>query len=335
MPRKSTASVAATETNGDISMVSEAPAVSSPKQLTDQAQSDKQEKQGKRRSEGDVIALEVSPSSTMLSTASSRALSDRIEHTLTISQDLSLPKSIIQRISKGVLPANTSISKDAILALTKSATVFISHLAGEANDMTDRKTIQSQDVIKALKEIEMENVMGLGMLGKDGRRGGRVEREVEKWEGDVRGKRRGYREKVKARESGVGDTTVGTLDTEGGEGDGDGEERDRENEAKRIRIDDDDGRYGSAGPIVTGTNQLKLNVGRRKSDEVDDGEGDEAGDDAEEDESEQEGENEEEEEQEELQNGEEIDEESDSRRKNDTLAPDGRIEVGGSDDDSE
>jgi histone H3/H4 len=44
-------------------------------------------------------------------------------------QDLALPKSIITRLAKGVLPPNTQIQANAILALTKSATVFISHLA--------------------------------------------------------------------------------------------------------------------------------------------------------------------------------------------------------------
>jgi len=42
---------------------------------------------------------------------------------------LTLPKSIITRLAKGVLPSNTQIQANAILALTKSATVFISHLA--------------------------------------------------------------------------------------------------------------------------------------------------------------------------------------------------------------
>jgi hypothetical protein len=43
--------------------------------------------------------------------------------------DLSLPKSIITRLAKGVLPPNTQIQANAILAMSKSATVFISHLA--------------------------------------------------------------------------------------------------------------------------------------------------------------------------------------------------------------
>jgi len=228
-----------------------------------------------------------------------------------------------------VLPANTSISKDAVLALTKSATVFISHLAGEANDMTDRKTVQSQDVLKALREIEMDGVMG---MGGDGRKAGRVEREVEKWEGDVRGKRKGYREKVKARESGVGDTTVGTVDTALGE---EGEER--ENKRVRIGEEDEEGRDESAGPITDGTNRLKLNIGRAKSDEDEEnGDGDEVGD---EDESEQDEDNDDADASE-HDDAREVDESAididpDVRRNHGTLAPDGRVEVGASDDESE
>lgn len=44
-------------------------------------------------------------------------------------QDLTLPKSIITRLAKGVLPSNTQIQANAILAMSKSATVFINHLA--------------------------------------------------------------------------------------------------------------------------------------------------------------------------------------------------------------
>lgn len=46
-----------------------------------------------------------------------------------LSQELQLPKSIITRLAKGVLPPNTQIQANAILAMTKSATVFINHLA--------------------------------------------------------------------------------------------------------------------------------------------------------------------------------------------------------------
>ena len=44
-------------------------------------------------------------------------------------QDLSLPRTMVTRLAKGVLPPNTSLHKDAILAMSKGATVFVNYLA--------------------------------------------------------------------------------------------------------------------------------------------------------------------------------------------------------------
>lgn len=59
-------------------------------------------------------------------TATATAENDKI----TI-EDLTLPKSIITRLAKGVLPANTQIQANAIMAMSKSTTVFISYLAAQ------------------------------------------------------------------------------------------------------------------------------------------------------------------------------------------------------------
>ncbi|PNY24343.1 DNA polymerase epsilon subunit D, partial [Tolypocladium capitatum] len=72
-------------------------------------------------------------------------------------EDLTLPKSIITRLAKGVLPPNTQIQANAILAVSKSATVFINYLASHANEHTTnagKKTISPADVFKALDDIE-------------------------------------------------------------------------------------------------------------------------------------------------------------------------------------
>jgi len=37
---------------------------------------------------------------------------------------------MVQRLAKGVLPPNTQIQKDAITAMSKSATVFVNYLSG-------------------------------------------------------------------------------------------------------------------------------------------------------------------------------------------------------------
>ncbi len=79
------------------------------------------DKEREREKERDALTIEVCD---ILARAPSSTTS---AHTAT--QDLTLPKSIITRLAKGVLPPNTQIQANAILALTKSATVFISHLA--------------------------------------------------------------------------------------------------------------------------------------------------------------------------------------------------------------
>ena len=44
-------------------------------------------------------------------------------------QDLTMPRTMVMRLAKGVLPPNTQIQKDAVTALSKGATVFINHLS--------------------------------------------------------------------------------------------------------------------------------------------------------------------------------------------------------------
>lgn len=60
MPRKSASTAAARDANGDVSMVSEAPTTSSPKQTQPKETAEKPEKQSKKKNEGDVVALDVS-----------------------------------------------------------------------------------------------------------------------------------------------------------------------------------------------------------------------------------------------------------------------------------
>ncbi|KAK3310406.1 uncharacterized protein B0T15DRAFT_518456, partial [Chaetomium strumarium] len=104
-------------------------------------------------------------------------------------EDLNLPKSIITRLAKGVLPPNTQIQANAILALTKSATVFINHLANAANENTvnsGKKTIMHTDVFKALDETEF------GFMRE------KLEAEFAKFNEVQTSKRSTYRKKVAA-----------------------------------------------------------------------------------------------------------------------------------------
>ncbi|KAF1739291.1 DNA polymerase epsilon subunit D [Beauveria bassiana] len=104
-------------------------------------------------------------------------------------EDLTLPKSIITRLAKGVLPANTQIQANAIMAMSKSTTVFISYLAAHANEITlnaNKKTIMPADVFKALEEIEFD------FLKEP------LEAEFAKFNAIQTDKRNTYRQKVKA-----------------------------------------------------------------------------------------------------------------------------------------
>ncbi|KAF3067173.1 DNA polymerase epsilon subunit D [Daldinia childiae] len=113
-------------------------------------------------------------------------------------EDVTLPKSIIMRLAKGVLPPNTQIQANAILAMSKSATVFISHLANAANEHTqssNKKTIMPADVFTALDDIEFPFFRE------------RLEAEFKKFNETQTTKRNTYRRKVaaakKAEKAGV------------------------------------------------------------------------------------------------------------------------------------
>ena len=127
--------------------------------------------------------------------------------------------------------------------------MFISALASTANEMTT-KTIAPGDVLKACEELELGEVMQLGVVvdggeaGGGGIVGGRLERELAVWEGVVRGKRKGYREKVRAKGGKGGEKG------EKGEGVDEStvmEEEDGERDAKRVRMGTDGDRDGEGG----------------------------------------------------------------------------------------
>ncbi|KAL3460723.1 histone-fold-containing protein [Aspergillus heterothallicus] len=72
-------------------------------------------------------------------------------------EDYLLPRSLTLRLAKSVLPPNTSVQKDAVLALQKAATVFVSYLSSHANESTLKRTVTPADVLNALSELEFES----------------------------------------------------------------------------------------------------------------------------------------------------------------------------------
>jgi DNA polymerase epsilon subunit 3 len=74
-------------------------------------------------------------------------------------EDLNLPNAVINKIIKEALPDNVNISKDARLAISKAASVFVLYSTSCANNFAmqhKRKTITGQDVLDAMKEMEFE-----------------------------------------------------------------------------------------------------------------------------------------------------------------------------------
>ncbi|OHF01055.1 DNA polymerase epsilon subunit D [Colletotrichum orchidophilum] len=117
-------------------------------------------------------------------------------------EDLSLPKSIITRLAKGVLPPQTQIQGNAVLAMGKSATVFINYLASHANEITQnagKKTVSAEDVFKALDDIEF------GFLREP------LEQEFAKYTQIQNAKRINYRNKVAAKKGASAAGAEGTA----------------------------------------------------------------------------------------------------------------------------
>ena len=78
-------------------------------------------------------------------------------------EDLLLPRASISKLAKGVLPDKTALPKDGVTALQRSATVFISYLASEANraaHKAGRVTVLPSDVLAALEGAHLGSFVG-------------------------------------------------------------------------------------------------------------------------------------------------------------------------------
>jgi histone H3/H4 len=65
---------------------------------------------------------------------------------------------MVSRLAKSAVPPNTQMARDAQWAVWKSATVFVNYLATSAAEhagRTSKKTIQPNDIIDAVRELEL------------------------------------------------------------------------------------------------------------------------------------------------------------------------------------
>ncbi|XP_065316135.1 DNA polymerase epsilon subunit 3-like isoform X2 [Gordionus sp. m RMFG-2023] len=74
-------------------------------------------------------------------------------------EDLNLPSTVVSRIIKESLPDGVTISKEARIAISKAASVFILYASSTANSYATeakRKTLTANDVLCAIEEMSFD-----------------------------------------------------------------------------------------------------------------------------------------------------------------------------------
>ncbi|KAG2415503.1 hypothetical protein HFD88_006694 [Aspergillus terreus] len=180
-------------------------------------------------------------------------------------EDYLLPRSLTLRLAKSVLPPNTSIQKDAVLAIQKAATVFVSYLSSHANEATLKRTVAPSDVFSAISELEFDAFRP------------RLEKELDAYTEIKAGKRRAK------KPDGAGE---GAGATENGAKDAEETVKDTARGAKRVkRAEDGDGVAGREDDVEDGdeTQEEPEAVDENETEvEEEDGEAEEDEDEAEE-----------------------------------------------------
>ncbi len=91
---------------------------------------------------------------------------------LAASQGLAeLPRSVVQRLVRKMLPDKTMLSKDATSALGTATAVFVLYATAAANEVTraaKRTTVTSDDVLKAIEEAEFDEFLPTLTAFRDG-----------------------------------------------------------------------------------------------------------------------------------------------------------------------
>lgn len=75
-------------------------------------------------------------------------------------EDLNLPNAVVTRIIKDAIPEGVNVSKEARLAISKAASVFVLYATSCSNNFAlkgKRKTITAQDVMAAMDDMEFEH----------------------------------------------------------------------------------------------------------------------------------------------------------------------------------
>ncbi|KAJ2989327.1 hypothetical protein HDV02_005047 [Globomyces sp. JEL0801] len=106
-------------------------------------------------------------------------------------ENYELPKSVIDKIIRNALPEGVLVQKEAKMAVSKAATVFINYITAAAQDSisgTSRKSINASDVFKALEVLELDGSLLVP-----------VQQAVKEYQAVAKEKRDEYRRRSKAK----------------------------------------------------------------------------------------------------------------------------------------
>uniref|UniRef100_A0A0B6Z7R3 DNA polymerase epsilon subunit 3 n=1 Tax=Arion vulgaris TaxID=1028688 RepID=A0A0B6Z7R3_9EUPU len=98
-------------------------------------------------------------------------------------EDLNLPNAVVTRIIKDAIPEGVSVSKEARLAISKAASVFVLYATSCSNNFAlknKRKTINAQDVLSAMEDMEFEQFIEPLQQCQEAFRAEKLEKKKEK-----------------------------------------------------------------------------------------------------------------------------------------------------------
>ncbi|CAE1268851.1 POLE3 [Acanthosepion pharaonis] len=143
-------------------------------------------------------------------------------------EDLNLPNAVITRIIKEAIPDGVNVSKEARLAISKAASVFVLYATSCSNNFalrSKRKTINAQDVLSAMQDMEFDQFLDP------------LKFCLESFRREQQGKKEASEKRKKAKE----ETIVIDCDEEDEDEDDDDDDEDEEEEEEENDVDSMDG----------------------------------------------------------------------------------------------
>ena len=190
-----------------------------------------------------------------------------------------MPKSITTRLAKEHLPNGTAVQATAMLGIQKSATVFISYLANQANEyavQANRKTVNPQDVLKAIEEVGFgEWRAGLEAQLKAFENNAKAKRDKSKGEKTVDGeggKEERPRKKLKGHKGEVQEDEQDTIVVEEEDEEKDGEEEEGDEIDVEEEEEDEEGEDEQEGDEEDEEDEDLLVRGKSEDEALDNGE---------------------------------------------------------------